>query len=240
MEIEESRNGTAVVLLLKGRLDGVGAPLLEARVAAIAESDVIRVVLDCSLITYLSSAGLRALLICARACQQGHTRLAIAALRPECRMVVDVSGLLLVLDHHETSDAALAALDRATTGGNHEFSPAEGGAGMEIEETTYGSAVVLSLVGWLGRDGAADLEARVAAIVELGGERVVLDCGRMTYINSAGLRAFLICTKTCLQKGGRIAVAALRPPCRSVVDMSGFLSVIEYRETRDAALAAIA
>ena len=240
MEIEEWRDGTAVVLFLKGRLDGVGAPLLEARVAAIAGSDAVRVVLDCSRITYLGSAGLRALLICARACQQGRARLAIAALRPECRMVVDVSGLLLVLDYHETSDAALAALERGAADGDREFPPAEGGAGMEIEETTYRSAIVLSLVGRLGRVGAADLEARVAAIARRGGPPVVLDCGRMTYINSAGLRAFLICARTCLQQGGTIAVAALRPPCRSVVDMSGFLSVIECRETRDAALAAIA
>ena len=66
--------------------------------------------LDCDAMSYVSSAGLRALLICARKCQQNGGKLALARLKPECRSVLEMSGFLTVIDCHDTSEAALAAL----------------------------------------------------------------------------------------------------------------------------------
>ena len=63
--------------------------------------------------TYISSAGLRAVLAGATTRRHLGGRLAIAALAPECRSVLEVSGFLSFLDDHETVDAALAAPDRA-------------------------------------------------------------------------------------------------------------------------------
>ena len=84
------------------------------------------------------------------------------------------------------------------------------------------------------------LLTRISAIVERGTPRLVLECEELNYINSTGLRAVLIGAKTCRQAGGKLAIAALGPQCRSVMEMSGFLSVIDYRETREAALDALA
>ena len=110
MDIEERKEGAAVVVSLNGRLDGTSAPDLEARVSAIVDCGDVRVVLDCSQMSYVSSAGLRALLISARKCQQGSGKLALAALQPECRSVLEMSGFLSIIECHETSEAALAAV----------------------------------------------------------------------------------------------------------------------------------
>ena len=115
MEIEERTEGTAVVVSLNGRLDGVSGPDLEARIASIVERGDVRVVLECGQgwswsMGYVSSAGLRVLLIGARNCQQGGGKLAIAALKPECRSVLEMSGFLSIIGCHETSEAALAAV----------------------------------------------------------------------------------------------------------------------------------
>ena len=110
MEIEERAEGSSVVVSLSGRLDGISAPKLEARVAAIVDRGDVRIALDCGGMSYVSSAGLRALLVCARKCQQGGGKLTIAALKPECRSVMEMSGFLAIIECHETSDAALAAL----------------------------------------------------------------------------------------------------------------------------------
>jgi anti-anti-sigma factor len=111
---------------------------------------------------------------------------------------------------------------------------------MEIEERTEGTAVVVSLNGRLDGISAPDLEARVAAIVERGDVRLVLECSQMGYVSSAGLRALLVSARKCQQGGGKLALAALRPECLSVLEMSGFLSIIECHETNEAALAAVA
>ena len=71
MDIVERTEGAAVVVSLNGRLDGVTAPDLEATITAIVERGDVRVALDCAEMGYVSSAGLRALLVSARKCQQG-------------------------------------------------------------------------------------------------------------------------------------------------------------------------
>ena len=114
-----------------------------------------------------------------------------------------------------------------------------GGTAMEIEEQTRASAVVVSLNGRLDGTTASDLEARVSAIVERGDVRMVLDCARMSYVSSAGLRILLTSARKCQQHGGKLALAALQPECRSVLEMSGFHTIIECHETSEAALAAL-
>lgn len=61
----------------------------------------------------------------------------------------------------------------------------------------------------------------------------------MSYVSSAGLRVLLICARKCQQEGGKLAVARLQPECRSVLEMSGFLAIIECHETSETALAAL-
>ena len=232
MRIETRKEGSAVVVSPVGRLDGAGAPVVEAELREVARGAAGRVVLDCASIAYISSAGLRALLIGAKSCLLEGGELAVAALRPDCRAVMEASGLLSILRYQETVEAALAGAAR--------IRPPGGGAAMEIGERHEGSAVVVSLNGRLGGGSASILLARISAIVERGSVRIVLDCEGLTYINSAGLRALLIAARACRQAGGRFAIAALAPQCRSIVEMSGFLAVIDYRETREAALAALA
>ena len=117
---------------------------------------------------------------------------------------------------------------------------AEGETAMEIAERTEGAAVVVSLNGRLDGVTGPDLEASIAAIVERGDVRVVLDCEGMEYVSSAGLRVLLIGARKCQQGGGKLALASLKPECRSVLEMSGFLSIIDCHESSEAALAAVA
>ena len=229
MEIETRKAGSAVIVAPFGRLDGAGAPKVETELFAAARDGAGRAVLDCRGIAYISSAGLRALLLGAKACVQEGGELAVAALQPECRAVMEASGLLSVLRYHETVETALAGARRRRR------RPVQDA--MEVGERQERHAVVLSPVGQLDSDSAPLLLTRIAAAIEHGNARVVLDCAGMSYVNSAGLRALLIGAKECREAGGNLAVAALTPECRSVLVMSGFLSIIAYRETVEAALA---
>ena len=85
---------------------------------------------------------------------------------------------------------------------------------------------------------APDLEKRISNIVERGDVRMLLDCARMSYISSAGLRAVLSSARKCQQAGGKLTLCALQPACKTVFEISGFLTILDYHETRDAALAA--
>ena len=234
MEIREHRVGRCVVVALEGRLDGAGARALEASVLAMVGRGETSAVLDFAGLSYLSSIGIRAVLICARTCRENGGRLAIARLRDDPLSVMEMSGLLSVMEHHETVEDALAATRRPAPGG------AGAPAGFEIGERSAGSVVVVSLAGHLTGEPASALEARVCAVVERGSPRVVLDLARLSYLNSAGLRAVLLGAKACRRAGGALVIAAMQPQCHMVLKMSGFLSIIDAHETIDAAVAALA
>ena len=82
------------------------------------------------------------------------------------------------------------------------------------------------------------LEERLAEITGRGDVRVLLDCEKMNYISSAGLRAVLVGARRCRQGDGKLALCALQPGCESVMEISGFLSMLDTYESRDAAIAA--
>ena len=107
--IEEHTKGSLVVVALSGRLDGFSAPELEERLEEIARRGDVCVLLDCEKMDYISSAGLRAVLVGARKCHQGGGKLMVCALQPECETVMEVSGFLSMLDCHESREVALAA-----------------------------------------------------------------------------------------------------------------------------------
>ena len=109
---------------------------------------------------------------------------------------------------------------------------------MEIEEEKIASLSVVSPIGRVDGLVAPDLEKRISTIVESGDIRVLLDCGRMSYISSAGLRVVLASARQCQQAGGKLTLCALQPACRTVFEVSGFLSIIDHHDTRDAAVAA--
>jgi anti-anti-sigma factor len=108
MEIIESVVNGTPVLTLRGRLDGIAAPALEEKVAALPATTTPRLVFDCSGLEYASSAGLRVFLATAKKLKTagGHCR--FAALTPSLREIFDISGFLDVLEVHEDLETATA------------------------------------------------------------------------------------------------------------------------------------
>ncbi len=109
---------------------------------------------------------------------------------------------------------------------------------MEIEEEKTGSLVVVALGGRVDGHSGPDLEKRISEIIGRGDTRVLLDCEKMEYISSAGLRVVLVGAKQCQKAGGKLALCALQPTCKEVMEISGFLTMLDCYETRTDACAA--
>ena len=109
---------------------------------------------------------------------------------------------------------------------------------MNIGEEKMDSVVVISIEGRVDGLTAPELENRISEIVDRGDANVLLDCAEMTYVSSAGLRIFLTGARRCQQDGGKLSICSLQPDCKSVVETSGFHTVIDCHDTREAALAA--
>ena len=113
MELTERRAGKTVVLAPTGRIDMATADQFRDRLlplisSAAAEGEA--VVLDFSGVDYISSAGLRVLMLAAKEAKSAGGRIAVAALQPLVNEIFQISRFDKVLPCHAGVDQALAAV----------------------------------------------------------------------------------------------------------------------------------
>jgi len=110
MEISESKRGDVVVVRVKGRLDANSAATLEQALLASIDAGTRRLVIDCEPLDYISSAGLRVLLVAAKRLRAADGVIALAALKEPIKEVLDIAGFSSIFGVHESVAAAVAAV----------------------------------------------------------------------------------------------------------------------------------
>ena len=110
MKVTIERDGDTLVAMAEDRVDGTNASeFQQALEAAISDADRI-VILDCDQLSYISSAGLRVILLTARALQRQNSKFAVCSLSEQIREVFEISGFDKIIPVHETRADALGAL----------------------------------------------------------------------------------------------------------------------------------
>jgi anti-sigma B factor antagonist len=111
MEIAHEHDGEVIVVKLTGRLDSSTAKAAEDGLsAAIAGAEGPRVVIDLTGLTYVSSAGLRVLLLTDKKIKAAAGRLALCGLGASVREVFTISGFDTLLALQPGRSAAIAAV----------------------------------------------------------------------------------------------------------------------------------
>lgn len=113
MEITTRSLGSVRVLTVQGRIDHAHANAFEAALMpqmTDCSASGTSVVLDLSGVPFISSVGLRVLMLAAKQARAQKGRIAVAALTPIVAEVFHVSRFDLVLSVYESMDAAVAAL----------------------------------------------------------------------------------------------------------------------------------
>lgn len=109
MNIELEEIDGVMVATLYGELDGRTAPAVQDRLLALPAANG-KALLDMSGVSYISSAGLRALLMLYRQMAANDGRVALAGLSENIRDVMTVTGFLEFFDDYATLEEGLAAL----------------------------------------------------------------------------------------------------------------------------------
>lgn len=101
-----------------------------------------------------------------------------------------------------------------------------------------GEVAVVSASGRLDFSAAAGFQALLEPLVakDADARALIIDCGGLEYVSSAGLRVFLLAAKNAQRTGRYFAVCALEPAVREVFELSGFNRVIALHADRAAAL----
>ena len=110
MQIDESTVGNALVLSPQGRLDAQSAQGFQDAVLAKVDGGTTKLLLDLERLEYVSSAGLRSVLMIAKKLRQNGGKLVVCSLRDNVAEVFRVSGFDSIIDTASDRASGLAAL----------------------------------------------------------------------------------------------------------------------------------
>lgn len=110
VNIEERRLAGVTVLTAAGRLDQDAAAGFQARLLGLVEVAGAKVALDFAGLDYISSVGLRALMIAAKKSKAAGGALTVAALTPVVREIFEISRFNFVVPVFADLRAALASM----------------------------------------------------------------------------------------------------------------------------------
>ena len=108
MTIATETTASATVVLLQGQINSANAAGLEAEILALVNHGARGLVLDFAALDYISSAGLRMVLVVAKRLKQEGGLLVLCSMQPHVREVFDISGFLAILNVEPTRTEALA------------------------------------------------------------------------------------------------------------------------------------
>jgi anti-anti-sigma factor len=100
MNIYEEHRGQTIRLFIEGHLDAITAPRLQERLDKLGD-DTSTLIFDFSRLTYISSAGVRVLLVALKKVNANKGRLLIQNVPPDIREVFETSGLIGLFVHDE-------------------------------------------------------------------------------------------------------------------------------------------
>ena len=110
MEISTERDGAALIVAASGRVDGSNSQEFQEGLDAVIDASCRAVVLNLEQLSYISSSGLRVMLLVARKLQRQDAKFALCSLSDSIREVFEISGFDRIIPVHASRPEAVAAV----------------------------------------------------------------------------------------------------------------------------------
>jgi len=111
---------------------------------------------------------------------------------------------------------------------------------LDVSNCRFDTVAVATPAGRVDHAGAERLQQTLAPIAADANERaLLLDFAQVDYISSVGLRVLMMASRQLRARDGRIAIAALQPTVREILEIARFQHVVEIFPTLRDALGAL-
>lgn len=110
MDISIEKQNDISIVMAGGRLDAAGAPEIETSCKTLIQGGAKRLLIDMAKVEYISSAGLRSLLVLAKAVKSASGAMILCSLTPAVREVMVISGFDNILSLAADRSAAMDLL----------------------------------------------------------------------------------------------------------------------------------
>jgi anti-anti-sigma factor len=110
MEIKAEDTPDLTIVTVAGRLDSAAAPQFSGRLAELRQDGRAQVLIELSRVTYISSAGCRALFVAARQTAAHGNQLALCGMNGAVKLVVELAGLSSQVGIYASREEAVTQL----------------------------------------------------------------------------------------------------------------------------------
>jgi anti-sigma B factor antagonist len=108
---------------------------------------------------------------------------------------------------------------------------------LEIKERTVGEVVILELTGKITiGEGSVQLRDTVSRLLESGRNRIILNLGAVSYVDSSGIGELVSRYTTTKNTGGKLKLINLPKKIKDLLMITKLLTVFEIYEDEQAAL----
>jgi len=110
MEIKTRKEKEVVVVSVEGRMDAVSSPEFEKKLAELMAEGEKAFIIDFGELNYISSSGLRSILVTAKELKAKDGQILLSALKGGVKNVFEISGFSSMIPIYESVEAALAQM----------------------------------------------------------------------------------------------------------------------------------
>jgi anti-anti-sigma factor len=107
---------------------------------------------------------------------------------------------------------------------------------MNINEIKNDGINIIGIEGRLDTTNYQILENRLMTLMDGGEGKIIMDCSKMDYISSSGLRVFLLGLKKARLQKGCFFLSGLQETIREIFEIAGFTTIFEIFKTNEEAL----
>lgn len=110
---------------------------------------------------------------------------------------------------------------------------------LEIITKEIKDALVIDLNGNLDTNTAPEAETLINTQIDNDVKKIIINLENTKYVSSAGLRVFLATAKKLTANGGTVKLCSANEVVQEILDISGFSSILDVRESQKDALSDI-
>lgn len=110
MEITQENLNDVLILKLNGRLDITTTQQLEVAINSALEKEQKKILVDCTNLEYISSAGLRTLLAAAKNSKKIDGIISLCCLNKNVKQIFEISGFTAIFDIFDSIENAITSL----------------------------------------------------------------------------------------------------------------------------------
>ena len=107
---------------------------------------------------------------------------------------------------------------------------------MELNEQKTNQCVILGIAGRLDTTNYNVLEKKLLDLIDNHNDKILVECSKMDYVSSSGLRILLMALKKITLVKGKFVLCGLQENIREIFEISGFTNIFEIYTTQEEAL----